>query len=231
MSKNILIVGASSQIALTTAELLSEKGYNLILASRDSSKIEGFENSSKIDYDPSDASAKIDLPDSLEGLLFAPGSINLKPFQRLKADDFLEDFNINVINAVNAISMALPKLRKAEKSSVVMFSTVAVGLGMPFHASIASAKGAVEGMVRSLAAEFAPKVRFNAVAPSLVDTPLAENLLNNDKKKEMSANNHPLKRYGNSKDIANAAAYLLSEDSDWVTGQIMKVDGGMSALK
>ncbi|NBR83602.1 MAG: SDR family oxidoreductase, partial [Flavobacteriia bacterium] len=131
----------------------------------------------------------------------------------------------------NTIQKALPALKKGSNPSVVLFSTVAVQTGMPFHSGIASAKGAVEGLVRSLAAEYAPHIRFNAIAPSLVDTPLAEGLLNNEKKRENSALRHPLKRIGSAAELAEAAAYLMSDRSSWITGQIICVDGGMSSLR
>ncbi|MGB5530148.1 MAG: SDR family oxidoreductase, partial [Ignavibacteriaceae bacterium] len=159
------------------------------------------------------------------------GSINLKPFKSFKEQDYIDDFRINALGVVKVINHFLPNLKKSEKSSIVLFSTVAVQTGMPYHASIAMAKGAVEGLTRSLAAEFAPKIRVNAIAPSLTDTPMASKLLSNEEKKEASAKRHPLGSVGKPDEIANAAYYLLSDESSWVTGQILHIDGGMSSMR
>ena len=127
--------------------------------------------------------------------------------------------------------MVLPRLKKSENASIVLFSTVAVQTGLPFHTQVSASKGAIEGLARSLAAEYAPAIRVNCIAPSLTDTPLAASLLNTDQKKEVNALRHPLKRIGTTADIANMAAFLLSEKAGWITGQILHVDGGMSSLK
>ena len=172
------------------------------------------------------------LPETLQGLVYCPGTIVLKPFQRLTADDFKEDFNINLLGAVKVIQGCIKQLRKSPSgASIVLFSTVAVKTGMPFHASVASAKAAVEGLTRSLAAEFAPRIRVNAIAPSLTDTPLAQNLLSSEEKRKASADRHPLKRIGTPQEIARAAAHLLSDAGAWITGQVMPIDGGMSSLR
>jgi 3-oxoacyl-[acyl-carrier protein] reductase len=159
-------------------------------------------------------------------------TIVLKPFQRLTVENFLEDFNINFLGAVKVIQSCLDRLKKAsDGASIVLFSTVAVKAGMAFHASVASAKGAVEGLTRSLAAEFAPRIRVNAIAPSLTDTPLAQNLLSSAERRQASAERHPLKRIGSPRDIAQLAAHLLSDSGSWITGQIIHVDGGMGSLR
>jgi NAD(P)-dependent dehydrogenase (short-subunit alcohol dehydrogenase family) len=168
------------------------------------------------------------LPETLDGFVYCPGSINLKPIKMLGLEAFREDMEINFFNLVKVVKQVLPKM--AEGSSMVFFSTVAVSVGMPFHTSVAAAKGAIEGFAKALAAEYTPKVRINVIAPSLVDTPLASRLLNNDRKKEMMAERHPLKRVGTAADIANMAVFLLKEDSGWMTGQVLGVDGGMSSL-
>jgi NAD(P)-dependent dehydrogenase (short-subunit alcohol dehydrogenase family) len=155
----------------------------------------------------------------------------LKPFHRLTAEDFLNDFRVNCLGAVAALRSALPALKTAESASVVMFSTIAVAQGLSFHASIAAAKGAVEGLTLSLAAEFAPKIRVNAIAPSLTDTPLAGNLLNSDVKKEASAKRHPLQQVGDPEDVAQLVAFLLSDASRFFTGQILRPDGGLSSVR
>jgi NAD(P)-dependent dehydrogenase (short-subunit alcohol dehydrogenase family) len=139
--------------------------------------------------------------------------------------------SINFFGAVKIIQACLKNLKKAESPSIVLFSTVAVQNGMPFHSGISGAKGAIEGLTRSLAAEFAPKIRVNAIAPSIIDTPLAEKLLGNDEKKLASANRHPLKQIGDVDDISNAVEFLLSEKSKWMTGEILHIDGGMNSIR
>lgn len=160
-----------------------------------------------------------------------PGSINLLPFHRFKAEDFIQDYQLQAVGAVKVIQAVLPKLKKSEQASIILFSTVAVQSGYTFHSQVAASKGAIEGLTKSLAAEFAPQIRVNAIAPSLTQTPLAAKLLNTEQKMEANANRHPLKRIGLPDDIAQMAIFLLSEKSSWVTGQILHVDGGMSSIK
>lgn len=171
-----------------------------------------------------------DLPDieGLKGIVYCPGSINLKPFHRLTKDDFLTDYNVNVLGAVRVLQHYFRVLKKNE-ASVVLFGTVASNQGMPFHASIAAAKGGLEALARSLAAEWAPKVRVNMVNPSLTDTPLAESLLSTDQKRENAAMRHPLKKIGTPEDIAKAVVFCL--ENEWLTGQTIGVDGGMSKVR
>ncbi|MDQ2864504.1 MAG: SDR family oxidoreductase, partial [Bacteroidota bacterium] len=171
------------------------------------------------------------LPDELAGLVYCPGSINLRPFERIKPADFETDYKLQVIGAIKLIQLALPRLKKSGNASIVLFSTVAVQTGLPFHTQVAASKGAIEGLTKALAAELAPVIRVNCIAPSLIDTPLAAFLLNNEQKQEANALRHPLKRIGTTEDIANMAAFLLSQKSSWITGQILHVDGGMSSLK
>jgi 3-oxoacyl-[acyl-carrier protein] reductase len=166
----------------------------------------------------------------LNGLIYCPGSINLRPFNRLTEDDYINDFQLNVMGAVKCINASLKNL-KAGNGSVVLFSTVAVQQGMAFHASVAASKGALEGLTRSLAAEFAPSVRVNCIAPSLTETPLAEALLSNERKREASEQRHPLKRVGKPEDIASMAVHLMSENASWMSGQVISIDGGMSRLR
>jgi NAD(P)-dependent dehydrogenase (short-subunit alcohol dehydrogenase family) len=170
----------------------------------------------------------IPFPDRIDGLVYCPGSIQLKPFKMLNLDTFEEEMNLNFFNLVRVTKHLIGRMNAG--GSIVYFSTVAASLGMPFHTSIAAAKGAIEGFARSLAAEYAPEVRVNVIAPSLVDTPLASRLLSNDRKKEMMAERHPLKKVGRPGDIASMAAFLLGNDSDWMTGQVIGIDGGMSTL-
>jgi len=223
MSKNILIVGASSGIGAALSHQLSHKGYQVFEASRNG----------KIKYDATqDALDLSTLPSSLQGLIYCPGSINLKPFHRLSTQDFIDDYHINVLGAVRTIQQVLPLLKASEiVSSVVLFSTVAVQQGMPFHASIAAAKGAIEGLTKSLAAELAPKIRVNAIAPSLTDTPLASKILGTEEKKKASAERHPLKKTGTPEELAALASFLISEEAGFISGQIIGADGGLSTLR
>jgi NAD(P)-dependent dehydrogenase (short-subunit alcohol dehydrogenase family) len=225
-TKNYLIIGGNSGIGKAIANLLKKDGHTVILASR-----KGCDEGT-ITYDATKDELKADnLPAQLHGLVYCPGSINLKPFHRLTDQEFLDDFSINVMGAVRTVRSVLSLLKNADKTSIVLFSTVAVQQGMPFHASVAAAKGAIEGLTRSLAAELAPKIRVNAIAPSLTDTPLAGKLLSSEDKKKVSDERHPLKRTGEAEDIAQMATFLLSEQASWVTGQIFHVDGGLSALR
>ena len=171
------------------------------------------------------------LPETLHGLVYCPGSIRLQPFSKLRDEDYREDLDLNLLGAVRAIRAALPAMKAAGEASIVLFSTVAVSTGMPMHASVAAAKGAVEGFARSLAAELAPATRVNVIAPSLTDTPLASGLLRSERQREAAGARHPLGRVGEPSDIAAAVRYLLSRDSAWVTGQVISVDGGLGTLR
>ncbi|MCU0418100.1 MAG: SDR family oxidoreductase [Cyclobacteriaceae bacterium] len=229
MKKNYLVIGGSTGIGLALARHLKAQGHGTWVAARRTIIEPGIE-SQVFDAVREDASA-LTLPDALDGLAYCPGSINLKPFHRLTDQEFTDDFQLNVMGAVKAVRSLLPRLKAADTASVVFFSTVAVAQGMPFHASVAAAKGALEGLTKSLAAEWAPKIRVNCIAPSLTDTPLAARLLASDEKKKASAERHPLKRVGEAEDIANMAAFLLSDQARWISGQILGVDGGMSTLR
>lgn len=228
--KNYLIIGASSGIGEKLANILSDN--HIVFGTFNNHPKE---SSSSISYHYLDVlSDNLDLsflPDSLDGLAYCPGSIKLKPFHRITPNDFTNDYNLQVLGAIKVIQTALPLLKKSEDASIVLFSTVAVQQGFNFHSLVSTSKGAIEGLTKSLAAEFAPKIRVNCIAPSLTDTPLAESLLSTEEKKTAAAQRHPLKRYGSADDIAQMAAFLLSEKSNWITGQILHVDGGMSTLK
>lgn len=227
--KKILVIGGSKGIGQEIVKSLSEEAEVYAIAR---SEVFQQTNVKSFKVDITSENLPLDeLPDQIDGLAYCPGSINLKPFRSFKKEEVLADWEVNYWGAFSAIQQVLPKLKKAEQSSIVLFSTVAVSQGLPFHASIASAKGAIEGLVRSLAAELAPKIRVNGIAPSLTDTGLAEKLLNSDKKRAASADRHPLRRIGNVEDMAKAAKYLLTDDSSWVSGQILSVDGGMSTLR
>ncbi|MBK1825729.1 SDR family oxidoreductase [Haloferula rosea] len=173
----------------------------------------------------------LDLPERLSGCVYFPGSINLKPFHRFEPADFLSEIQTNLIGAVSVLQAAMPSLKASESASVVLFSTVAVAQGMPFHTSVAAAKGAVEGFARALAAEWAPKVRVNVIAPSLTDTPLAGSLLSSDAKREASAKRHPSQSIGSPTDVAALVEFLLSDASKFITGQVIRPDGGLSSLR
>ena len=227
MKKNILLIGGSSGIGLATAKLLTES-HEVYIASRSSDSLTRLDiHHLPFDVTTDDLST-LDLPAELSGLVYCPGSINLRPFKGLKPEAFEADFQINVMGFVKSLQAVLPNL--TTNSSVVLYSTVAVKVGMPFHASVAASKGALEGLGKSLAAELAPKTRVNLIAPSITNTPLADRFLNNEAKMEKSAQRHPLKRVGEASDIAAMTRFLLSDDSSWMTGQILGLDGGMSTL-
>ncbi|MDG1251637.1 MAG: SDR family NAD(P)-dependent oxidoreductase [Flavobacteriaceae bacterium] len=229
-NKNILIIGGSSGIGLALADLLSSSN-NIYIASRSSDNLAGL-NAHHINFDATSESLDASLlPEKLDGFVYCPGSINLRPFKGLSVEAFEKDFQINVTGAINSLKNVLGNLSASGNASIVFFSTVAVQTGMPFHSSVAASKGAIEGLTRSLAAEFAPKIRVNAIAPSLVNTPLASKFLNNDTKLEKANERHPLGRIGSAKEIAQAAAFLLGEESSWMTGRVLQLDGGIGNLK
>lgn len=223
------IIGGSSGIGQELATQLAEAGHSVIATYHTHPPVT---THPQITYHPLNVlepDFTLDfLPAALDGLVYCPGSINLRPFERIKPADFEADYNLQVIGAIRVLQMAMPRLKQASQASVVLFSTVAVQSGLPFHTQVAASKGAIEGLTRALAAEFAPKVRVNCIAPSLTNTPLAASLLNTEQKVEANAQRHPMKRIGTPEDIANMAVFLLSGKASWITGQIMHVDGGMS---
>ena len=227
--KNILLIGGSYGIGLALVKEL-QFDNNVFIASRTNENIADL-NVTYIPFDAATDTLDITLlPESIDGLVYFPGSINLRPFRALKMEAFENDMQINFFNMVKVLQTVLPNLTASSQSSVVLFSSVAASMGMPFHSSIAAAKGAVEGFAKALAAEYAPKIRVNVIAPSLTDTPLANKFLNSDEKKEKSAQRNPLKKVGSAEDLAQTASFLLSEKSSWISGQIFHVDGGMSTL-
>ena len=217
----VLVVGGSSGIGASIVQQLQDHGRPVIALNRHAQP--------PVDVTSQDALPTVSGP--LAGLVYCPGSLQLAPFDRLQLEQFRQDLEINVIGAVRVIQQYLDSLKESGHASIVLFSTVAVQRGMPFHASIAAAKGAVEGLTRSLAAELAPAIRVNAIAPSLTDTPLASRLLRSDRQRAAADERHPLKRIGQAADIASAARYLLSPESSWVTGQVLAVDGGLSVVE
>lgn len=231
MSK-YLIIGGSTGIGHSLAQMLASSGHEVHSTYN---KTEDFTPINGVHFhslDVLEETLTLDfVAEHLDGLVYCPGSINLKPFARLKPESFVDDFKLQVVGAIKVIQVCLPALKKSEQSSIVLFSTVAVQHGFNFHAQVSTSKGAIEGLARSLAAEFAPKVRVNVIAPSLTNTPLASKLLSNEDKIQANADRHPLKRIGEASDSANMAEFLLSQKSSWISGQVISVDGGMSSLK
>ena len=228
MKKNILLIGGSSGIGLSLVNQISQD-HNVYVACRSNNSLP--ENVNYINYDVLNDELDSSLfPETIDSFIYLPGSINLRPFKSLSIESFKEDLEINFIGLIKSLKSVLKNLTASNSASIVLFSTVAVQRGMPFHSSVSSSKGAIEGLAKSLAAELSPKIRVNVIAPSLVNTPLANRFLNNDIKIEKSAKRHPLKRIGSASDIANLIDYLISDKTSWITGQIIAVDGGLSTI-
>ncbi|HRG01316.1 MAG TPA: SDR family oxidoreductase [Bacteroidia bacterium] len=226
--KTTLVIGASSGIGKTLANILHKKGEKVIAISR---SVPEAAYSAYYEHDILSSAELPKLEDAIDGLVYCPGSINLKPFRTLKEQDFENDFKLNVLGAIKSIQAYHQNLLLSKHASIVLFSTVAVQTGMPFHSSVSTSKGAIEGLTKTLAAEFSPKIRVNCVAPSLTSSAMADKLINTPEKLDASNNRHPLKRIGNPEDISNTVEFLLSSNASWITGQILHVDGGMSTLK
>lgn len=231
MGSNYLIVGGTSGIGKSLATLINSEDTNLYVMARTEPDSPGT-SISYIEHDVREENWPSDrLPDHLNGLAYAPGSITLKPFERTPVETFEEDWSINVEGAIRTLQECSSLLKNVdEHSNVVLFSTVACHIGMKYHASIASAKSAVEGLAKSLAAEWAPTVRVNVIAPSLTETPMAESLVNNDRKREKSVKRHPLRSLADPDQVASIAESVLVGDSH-MTGQVIKVDGGLSTVE
>ena len=229
--KNFIVIGGSSGIGKEIVNLLESENYNMI-ATYNSNRIENRKNINYIKFDAITDSLDIDsLPEEIHGLAYCPGSINLKPFHRFKDEDFIDDFKLQVLGATKIIKDLLPKLKKSKGASILLFSTIAVQSGFSYHSQVAMSKGAIEGLTRSLAAELSPTIRVNALAPSLTNTNLANRFLNTPTKMDLQAENNPLKKVGEARDIAEAAIFLLTPKSSWITGQIIHIDGGFSKIK
>jgi NAD(P)-dependent dehydrogenase (short-subunit alcohol dehydrogenase family) len=229
---NYLVIGASSGIGQQIALQLANSGHRVYATYFKNSLSSEQENLYYHYLNVMDEELKLDfLPEAVSGLIYCPGSINLRPFERTKADDFAADYQLQVVGAVKTIQAVLPRLRKSGHAAIVLFSTVAVQTGLSFHAQVSASKGALEGLTRALAAELAPAIRVNCIAPSLTDTPLAASLLSSEQKREANAQRHPLKRIGTAEDIAEIAEFLISQKAGWITGQILHVDGGFSSIR
>lgn len=239
MTAKILIYGAAGGIGAATARLLHARGHALHLVGRKAETLVPLAAELQAGHTLGDvtdshlfARATQDAGEVLDGLVYAVGSINLKPLQRLTEADFLRDYSLNALGAALAVQAAAPVLRKSEQgASVVLFSSIAATQGFGFHASIGMAKGAVQGLTLALAAELAPRIRVNAIAPSLTRTPLAAALLSNEQTAANIAALHPLPRLGTPEDVAQLAAFLIGPDSSWMTGQVLGLDGGRSTLR
>ena len=226
-----LVVGGSSGIGLQVTNQLAAAGHT-VHATYNTHAVESLGNIHYHALNVLDENINVDfLPASIEGIVYCPDAISLRPFNRIPSEDFIKDYNLQVVGAVKIIQAALLKLKESKNGSIVLFSTVAVQLGLNFHSLVASSKGAIEGLTKALAAELAPTIRVNCIAPSLTNTPLAASLLNSEQKIDANAQRHPLKRVGTPLDIANAVEFLLTDKSSWVTGQILSIDGGMSTIK
>lgn len=225
--KKIIIIGGSRGIGKAIVDTLLPK-HEVINISRNTPDY----SHANLTHNSCDVTTS-DLPEinQADGLIYCPGSINLKPFKRLSLEDFRSDFEINVMGAVKAIQAYTPALSQSDSGSIVLFSTVATSLGMPFHASIATAKSAVEGLTKSVAADLAPNIRVNAIAPTITETDLAAKLLRNERMIENTIQRHPLKKFLAPSEVASMARYLISEESKSISGQIFKLDCGIVSLK
>lgn len=231
---NYVIAGGSRGIGRRLAERLISRGAHVTVVSRTSNGVAELENVTHIPHDFSTPGLDHSkLPEQIDSVAYLPGSINLKPISRLSLEDFSEDLQLNLLGAVELIKACLPGLKRStfESKSILLFSTVATRLGMPFHASTVASKSAIEGLTKSLAAELSPQIRVNCIAPGMTKTDLSNSFITTSDKEEALAKKYPLKRLGSIEDISGAATFLMSEDSDWLTGQIISVDGGLSTLR
>ena len=226
-----LIIGGSSAVGSAIVDDLLSNGHK-VFASYFRTPIE-FKHPqlTSFKWDVLSEWSEETIPDEkIDGFVYCPGAINLKPFHRSTIENFHDDLELQVFGAIRAIQGNLQKLKKSQSASVILISSIAVQRGFPFHSIIGVSKGAIEGLIKNLAAEFAPQIRVNGIAPSIVNSRMSTRLLNSDEKKDNIASKHPLKRIGEPKDICKIATFLLSEDSSWITGQILRVDGGKSNL-
>ena len=218
--KNILLVGGSSKVSIDLIEKYSFN-YNFISLSR---------NDNYSDYLKFDILDTLTFPDidNLDGIIYFPGNINLKPFKRIKIEEFQNDYNINVVGLLNILKFYERSLN--DSASIVMFSSIAAKVGMPFHSSIAMSKAAITSLSRTLSAEWSPKIRLNTISPSLFSSTMSEVFLKDDNMIERMSNKHPLDRVGSVSDISSMINFLISDNSSWITGQDFSVDGGLSTI-
>ncbi len=228
MSKTYIFAGASSAIAVATAKLLQLKGHKVIGIST-KTEVLNYNQFYQVENYGFDKFPAID--DAIDGLVYFAGTINLKPFHRITAAEFKNDYDINALGAVAFTQAYLTHIKKAPTASIVFISSVAASVGLPFHSSIAMAKASIEGLTKALAAELAPNIRVNCVAPSLVNTPLGNKFINTPEKLEAMQKRNPLHKVGQADDVAAIIAFLLSSDSGWITAQTIAVDGGMNLIK
>ena len=225
--RHILIIGGTKGIGKAIIDLLIEEN-KITCMSRNVSDY-NHENYKHLQLD-----ATLDnFPDLeiIDSLVYCPGSINLKPISTLSIEDFRNDFELNVIGAVKSIKKYLPLLKKGENPSILLFSTVATKLGMPYHASVSASKSAIDGIVKTLGAELAPKIRINAIAPTITNTELASKILRNEKVLENMIERHPLKKILSANEVAKMAKFLISEDGSSISGQIINMDAGIVSFK
>ncbi len=231
---HFVIAGGSHGIGFELTKRLVAAGHQVNVLSRTHTQLEGVPNVQHFCCDFStDSVPEEAIPDQIAGIVYCPGSINLRSFRSMKLEQIRSDFELNVMGAIKFIQACQSKLKPqqpGQTTSIVLFSTVAAGTGMPMHASVAVSKSALEGLTRTLAAELSPHVRINCIAPALTDTPLSERLLSTEEKRQAMASKYPLKRIGTVEDMAGIAEFLLSPNSSWITGQVIAVDGGMSTV-
>ena len=234
MSRNLVIAGGTKGIGLELVRQLKANADQIIVLSRDPGELVIDDTVSHQPVDFTADELQLELPDVIHGVAYCPGSINLRSFRSLKQEDFRNDLEVNLMGAIKFLQSCFSGLKKGgadQPASALMFSTVAVQQGLPMHASVAAAKGAIEGLTRSLAAEWAPKIRVNCLAPALTDTPLAARFFASDESRSAMASKYPLGRTGMPDDLASIGKFLLSPESGWITGQVIGVDGGMSTLR
>jgi NAD(P)-dependent dehydrogenase (short-subunit alcohol dehydrogenase family) len=235
--KTILVFGGIGGIGGALCDLLAEQGNTIYVTTSKPERMpdsklpaERILHTDALNHESIQSAVRVASVGGLDGLAYCIGTINLKPLSRTTAEDLLRDFQINTVGAFVAIKEAAAELAKS-RGSVVLFSSIAASRGFPNHSAIASAKAAIEGLARTLAAELAPHVRVNVIAPSLTDTPLAQSLTQSPKMKEAIEGMHPLPRLGTAVEMAQAAAFLLSDNAGWITGQTLHVDGGRFSVE
>lgn len=225
-SKTFILAGSSSAIAKETARQLRSQGHKVVEISRSA-----LENDHQFQVEEYAFGSFPSIEGKINGLVYFPGTINLKSFSQLSMNEFQQDFSIHVLGAIAFVKTYLNQIEKDGKSSIVFISSVAGTVGMPFHSSVSVSKAAIEGLTKSLAAEIAPGIRVNAIAPSLVNTPLGERFINTPEKLSAIEKRNPMRKVGSPEDIANMIHFLLSDQASWITGQIIAVDGGMNNIK